>query len=195
MPKTTQDLGLKSSIHNFDAFVRCTLMGNHPWPQLQNGIRERSITCLATINALIFDLIHVGFVKLFQLFVFMPWLTVLLQQFYQYFTPGFRVFRCRSSCSLSPGSIMLSNCGSWCVIFCLKLDSCWMNVSARLKFQVEGRDRGGDTFNTASPYEQLLPFPPHILRCFRKDSLKIPTTQLQASFTATHPPHPPPLPS
>ena len=36
-------LGLKTSIQNFDAFVRCTLMGNQPWPQFQNGIRERSI--------------------------------------------------------------------------------------------------------------------------------------------------------
>ena len=37
------DLGLKTSFQNFDAFVRCTLMGNQPWPQFQNGIRERSI--------------------------------------------------------------------------------------------------------------------------------------------------------
>ena len=37
------DLGLKTSIQTFDAFVRCTLMGNQPWPQFQNGIRERSI--------------------------------------------------------------------------------------------------------------------------------------------------------
>ena len=43
MPKTTHDLGLKTSIQNFDTFVRCTLMGNQPWPQFQNGIRERSI--------------------------------------------------------------------------------------------------------------------------------------------------------
>ena len=37
------DLGLKTSVQNFEAFVRCTLMGNQPWPQFQNGIRERSI--------------------------------------------------------------------------------------------------------------------------------------------------------
>ena len=37
------DLGLKASIQTFDAFVRCTLMGNQPWPQFQNGIWERSI--------------------------------------------------------------------------------------------------------------------------------------------------------
>ena len=37
------DLGLKTSVQTFDAFVRCTLMGNQPWPQFQNGIRERSI--------------------------------------------------------------------------------------------------------------------------------------------------------
>ena len=36
-------LGLKTSIQTFDAFVRCTLMGNQPWPQFQSGIRERSI--------------------------------------------------------------------------------------------------------------------------------------------------------
>ena len=43
MPKTTHDLRLKTSIQTFDAFVRCTLMGNQPWSQFQNGIRERSI--------------------------------------------------------------------------------------------------------------------------------------------------------
>ena len=43
MPKTTHDLGLKTSIQTFDAFVRCTLMGNQPWSQFQNGIREKSI--------------------------------------------------------------------------------------------------------------------------------------------------------
>ena len=30
-----QDLGLKTSIHNFDAFVGYTLMGNQPWPQFK----------------------------------------------------------------------------------------------------------------------------------------------------------------
>ena len=40
-----QDLGLTTSIQTFDAFVKCTLMGNQPWPQLQNRIRERSIVC------------------------------------------------------------------------------------------------------------------------------------------------------
>ena len=39
----THDLKLKISIQTFDAFVRYTLMGNQPWPQFQNGIRERSI--------------------------------------------------------------------------------------------------------------------------------------------------------
>ena len=43
MPKTMHDLGLKTSIKTFDAFIRCTLMGNQPWPQFQSGIRERSI--------------------------------------------------------------------------------------------------------------------------------------------------------
>ena len=43
MPKTTHDLGLKTSIQIFDAFVRCTLIRNQPWPQFQNGIRVRSI--------------------------------------------------------------------------------------------------------------------------------------------------------
>ena len=38
-------LGLKTSIQTIDAFVRCMLMGNQPWPQFQNGIRERSINC------------------------------------------------------------------------------------------------------------------------------------------------------
>ena len=42
LPKTTHDLGLKTSIQTFDAFVRYTPMGNQPWPQFQNGIRERS---------------------------------------------------------------------------------------------------------------------------------------------------------
>ena len=37
------DLGLKTSIQTCDAFVRCTLMGNQPWPQFQKGIRERTI--------------------------------------------------------------------------------------------------------------------------------------------------------
>ena len=44
------DLGLKTSIQNFDAFVRCTLMGNQPWPQFQNGIRERSIPTSARVK-------------------------------------------------------------------------------------------------------------------------------------------------
>ena len=41
------DLGLKASIQNFDIFIRCTLTGNQPWPQFQNGIRERSIDCFS----------------------------------------------------------------------------------------------------------------------------------------------------
>ena len=43
MPKPTHALGLKTSIQTFDAFVRCALMGNQPWPPFQNGIRERSV--------------------------------------------------------------------------------------------------------------------------------------------------------
>ena len=43
LAKTTHDLGLKTSVQTFDAFVRCMQMGNQPWPQFQNGIRERSI--------------------------------------------------------------------------------------------------------------------------------------------------------
>ena len=44
LPKTTtHGLGLKTSIQTFDAFVKYRLMGNHPWPQIQSGIRERSI--------------------------------------------------------------------------------------------------------------------------------------------------------
>ena len=43
LPKKTHDLGLKTSIQNFNTFVRCTLMGNQPWPQFQHGIRERSL--------------------------------------------------------------------------------------------------------------------------------------------------------
>ena len=48
-----------------------------------------------------------------------------------------------------------------------------------------GRD--GDTTKTPSPYEQLLPIPTPILRCFWKDPLMTPTptTPLQAPFTAT----------
>ena len=37
-------------------------------------------------------------------------------------------------------------------------------------------------------------YPPPVFRCFWKDPLMTPTTPLQASFTATPPPHPPPLP-
>ena len=44
------DLGLKTSIQNFDTFVRYTLMGNQPWPQFQNGIWERSIKLPVMIN-------------------------------------------------------------------------------------------------------------------------------------------------
>ena len=40
------DLGLKTSIQIFGAFVRCTLLGNQPWPQFQSGIRERSVSVL-----------------------------------------------------------------------------------------------------------------------------------------------------
>ena len=37
-------------------------------------------------------------------------------------------------------------------------------------------------------------YPPPVLRCFWKDPLMTPTTPLRASFTATPPPHQPPLP-
>ena len=30
---------IENSIQTFDAFVRCTLIGNQPWPQFQTGIR------------------------------------------------------------------------------------------------------------------------------------------------------------
>ena len=46
MLKTMHGLGLKTSVQNFDTFVGCMLMGNQPWPQFQNGIRERSIVQL-----------------------------------------------------------------------------------------------------------------------------------------------------
>ena len=49
LPKSTRDLGLKTSIQTFDGFVRCTLMGNQPWPQFQNGIREKSIERTAKV--------------------------------------------------------------------------------------------------------------------------------------------------
>ena len=55
-----------------------------------------------------------------------------------------------------------------------------------LKFSGEGR--GGDTFETPSPYEQLLPLPTPCFKMFGKIPLWPPTTPLQASFTAT--PHP-----
>ena len=50
MPKTKHDLGLKTSVENFDAFVRCTLMENQPWPQFQNGIQERSTGCSSVLK-------------------------------------------------------------------------------------------------------------------------------------------------
>ena len=57
-------------------------------------------------------------------------------------------------------------------------------------------DRGGDIFKTPSPMKNFCLYPPPVLRCFWKDPLMtlIPTTPLQASFTATLPPPPPPLP-
>ena len=53
---------------------------------------------------------------------------------------------------------------------------------------------GGDTFKP--PTNNFCLCPPPVLRCFWKDPLMTPTptTPLQASFTATPPPHPPPLP-
>ena len=45
------------------------------------------------------------------------------------------------------------------------------------------------------PTNNFCLYPPPVLGCFWKDSLMtpLPTTPLQASFTATLPPHPPPL--
>ena len=37
--------------------------------------------CMATLNVLIFDLTHVGFVKLLKLFVFTPWFSIPFQKF------------------------------------------------------------------------------------------------------------------
>ena len=48
------DLGLKTSFQTFDAFVRCTLMGNQTWPQFQNGIREWSIAILFVLYIYIY---------------------------------------------------------------------------------------------------------------------------------------------
>ena len=55
MPKTTRDLGLKTSIQTFYALARCTLMGNQPWPQLQNGIRERPISNSAGFHIKLYE--------------------------------------------------------------------------------------------------------------------------------------------
>ena len=58
--------------------------------------------------------------------------------------------------------------------------------------------RGGDTFKTPSPYEQLLPLPTPYFKMFLERSLNDPPppiTPLQASFTATPPPHPSTTPS
>ena len=52
--------------------------------------------------------------------------------------------------------------------------------------------RGGDTFKTPSPYEQLLPLPPPVLRCFWKGPSMTPTTPFE-HLSLLPPPHPPPL--
>ena len=80
-----------------------------------------------------------------------------------------------------------------------------MGVASRWNFNGECMikifrgSRGGDTFETPFPYEQLLPLPTPCFKMFWKDLLMTPTTPLQASFTATpfpihHPffPLPPP---
>ena len=55
--------------------------------------------------------------------------------------------------------------------------------------------RGADTSNLPPLCEQLLLYPPPVLRCFWKDPLMTPNTPLQASFTATPLPiHHPSLP-
>ena len=56
--------------------------------------------------------------------------------------------------------------------------------------------RGGDTFKTPPPCEQLLPLPIPCFKMFLERSLNDPTTPLQASFTATPSPSttPPPPP-
>ena len=68
------------------------------------------------------------------------------------------------------------------------------HISVGLKFS---GGRGGDTFKTPSPYEQLLPLPTPCFKMFLEKSLydPHPTTPLQASFTAApfliyHPPPP-----
>ena len=55
-----------------------------------------------------------------------------------------------------------------------------------------GRARGGATFKPHPPTNNFCLYPSPVLRCFWKDPLLTPTTQLQASFTATHFPPPPP---
>ena len=45
---------IETSIQTFDALVRCTLMGNQPWPQFQSGIRERSIGIKSSMTSISF---------------------------------------------------------------------------------------------------------------------------------------------
>ena len=47
------DLGLKTSVQTFNAFVRCTLMGNQPWPQFQNEIQKKVNCTLYIIKFLV----------------------------------------------------------------------------------------------------------------------------------------------
>ena len=55
-------------------------------------------------------------------------------------------------------------------------------------FRGGGGGRGGDTFKTPSPYEQVLPLPTPCFKMVLERSLNDPTTPLQTSFTATLPP-------
>ena len=63
--------------------------------------------------------------------------------------------------------------------------------SLRCMIKIFWGGRGGDTFKTPFPYEQLLPLPTPYFKMFLERSLNDPpppATPLQASFTATPPP-------
>ena len=68
------------------------------------------------------------------------------------------------------------------------IPSCMIKIFRR-------RGRGGDTFKTPLPYEQLSLLPSPVFRCFWKDPLMTPTNPLQASFTVTPSPSTIPPPS
>ena len=54
--------------------------------------------------------------------------------------------------------------------------------------------RGGDTFKTPSPYEQLLPLPTPCFKMFLERSLNDPLPPHFKHLALLPPPHPPPLP-